>query len=85
MKILAFFFLFIVVIKCDDSLKIEKLSQIIQPKVDEKTQENAAMDVIRRLIHDKADNVAIKVNFKLAPNYFKVNLNLMNKFPYKVL
>jgi hypothetical protein len=72
MKILAFFFFFIFAIKCDDDLKFEGLSRIIQPEVDETTQEKAAMDVIRRLIPDKADNVAIKVNFQLPPNHFKV-------------
>lgn len=74
MKILAFFF-FIIAIKCDDNLKFEGLSKIIQPEVDESTQEKAALEVIRRLIPDKADNVAIKVNFQLSPNHFKVNLN----------
>lgn len=75
MKILAFFLFFIIAIKCDDNLKFERLSRIIQPNVNENTQQKAAMDVIRRLIPERADNVAVKVNFQLPPNYFKVNLN----------
>lgn len=75
MKILAFLLL-AVAIKCDDNVKFEGLSRIIQPAVDERTQEMAAMDVIKRLIPDNADNVAIKVNFQLSPNQFKVNLNI---------
>lgn len=76
MKILAFFCFFaIVAIKCDDDFKNEKLAKIIRPGTDEKTQQKAAMDVIRRLIQERADNVAIKVNFQLPTNYFKVNLH----------
>lgn len=48
-------------------------SRIIKPETDEKTQASAAFAVIKRLIHERADNVVIKVNFKLPPNYFKVN------------
>lgn len=49
-----------------------QLSQTIRPTTDEETQQRAALDVIRRLIADKVDNVAIKINFNLPGNYFKV-------------
>lgn len=76
MKFFGFFFCAIIVaIKCDDDVKFEELAGIIRPAVDEKTQQRAAMDVIRRLIPEQADNVAIKVNFELPANYFKVNLH----------
>jgi hypothetical protein len=55
-----------------------KISELIKPSTDENVQAKAALDVIRRLVHEKADNVAIKVNFKLPANYFKVN-----KFKFK--
>lgn len=51
---------------------VGELDEIIRPSTDEKTQQQAALNVIRRLIHEKADDVAIKVNFKLPANYFKV-------------
>ncbi|KAL7016559.1 hypothetical protein ACKWTF_010062 [Chironomus riparius] len=50
----------------------DEIAKIIKPSTDEKTQQQAALNVIRRLIHEKADNVAIKVNFKLPVNYFKI-------------
>lgn len=49
-----------------------QLHQTIRPNTDEETQERAALGVIRRLIADKVDNVAIKINFNLPGNYFKV-------------
>jgi predicted ABC-type ATPase len=51
----------------------DELARTISPATDEKTQQQAAHNVIRRLVHEKADNVAIKVNFKLPVNYFKVS------------
>lgn len=56
----------------DGGIKFEGMALKIRPNVDEKTQQKEAMSVIRRLISEKADNVAIKVNFKLPLNYFKV-------------
>lgn len=52
--------------------EFENIANIIRPLSDEKTQQQAAQNVIRRLIHEKAENVAVKVNFKLPANYFKV-------------
>jgi hypothetical protein len=57
----------------------DDIAKIIKPSTDEKTQQQAALSVIRRLIHEKADNVAIKVNFKLPVNYFKVICISMGK------
>lgn len=51
-----------------------QLSRTIRPNTDETTQQQAAMSVIRRLIADKADDVAIKINFNLPGNYFKVRI-----------
>jgi hypothetical protein len=61
-----------------------QLSRTIQPNTDEETQQKAAMDVIRRLIADKADDVAIKINFNLPGNYFKVRnfAPSMHKFSF---
>lgn len=61
-----------------------QLSRTIQPNADEETQQKAAMDVIRRLIDDKADDVAIKINFNLPGNYFKVRISAssMHKFSF---
>jgi alpha-N-acetylglucosaminidase len=61
-----------------------QLSRTIQPNTDEETQQKAAMDVIRRLIDDKADDVAIKINFNLPGNYFKVRISAssMHKFSF---
>jgi hypothetical protein len=45
----------------------------IRPTTDEKTQQKAAENVIRRLLpENNADNIEIKINFKLPGNYFKV-------------
>lgn len=66
--LVIFFTINIYTINCE----LDDIERIIKPKTDEKTQQKAALDVIRRLIHEKADNVAIKVNFKLPVNYFKV-------------
>lgn len=53
-----------------------QLSHRIRPNSNEKTQQNAANGVIRRLLPpENADNVAIKINFNLPGNYFKVRLN----------
>lgn len=49
-----------------------QLTRTIKPNTNEATQQQAAMEVIRRLIADKADDVAIKINFNLPGNYFKV-------------
>lgn len=51
-----------------------ELSRTIRPNANEDTQQQAALNVIRRLIGDKADNVAIKINFNLPGNYFKVRV-----------
>lgn len=56
-----------------------QLSQTIRPTTDEETQQRAALGVIRRLIADKADNVAIKINFNLLGNYFKVRIRRQEK------
>lgn len=56
-------------IKCD---RDQLLSNTIRPNTDEDTQQQAALNVIRRLIGEKADDVVIKINFKLSGNYFKV-------------
>lgn len=50
----------------------DELAKTIRPTTDEDTQQKAALDVVRRLIGDKADNVVIKINFNLPGNYFKV-------------
>lgn len=57
---------------CFTSANHHQLSRTIRPNTDEHTQQQAAMSVIRRLIADKADNVAIRINFNLPGNYFKV-------------
>lgn len=44
----------------------------IKPETSENTQASAALDVIKRLIGEKAENVAIKINFDLPRNSFKV-------------
>jgi predicted house-cleaning NTP pyrophosphatase (Maf/HAM1 superfamily) len=54
--------------------KIEEIENVIKPTVDEKAQQKAATAVIRRLIQEKADSVAIKVNFLLPVNYFSVSV-----------
>lgn len=64
-----------------------QLSRSIRPNTDEETQQRAALNVIRRVIADKADNVAIKINFNLPGNYFKVRTypstrKPMNKFSF---
>ncbi|KAG5674947.1 hypothetical protein PVAND_004891 [Polypedilum vanderplanki] len=59
-------------ITCKLDNEDDELARIIRPITDEKTQQQAALNVIRRLIHERADNVAIKVNFKLPVNYFKI-------------
>lgn len=59
-----------------ETSKFDELALKIKPNVDEKTQQKAAMGVIRRLLPERADNVAIKVNFKLPLNYFKVRTYL---------
>lgn len=67
-----------------------QLSRTIKPNTDEETQQQAAHDVIRRLIADKAENVAIKINFNLPGNYFQVRTFIsslagrssMNKFSF---
>lgn len=56
-------------VKCD---RDQLLSDTIRPNTDEDTQQQAALNVIRRLIGDKADDVVIKINFNLTGNYFKV-------------
>ena len=56
------------------SANLNQLASTIRPSADEETQQRAAIDVIRRLIADKADNVAIKINFNLPGNYFKVKI-----------
>lgn len=71
MKKLYILLLVIFVTKGTNS-ESDEIAKIIKPSTDEKTQQQAALNVIRRLIHEKADNVAIKVNFKLPINYFKV-------------
>jgi recombinational DNA repair protein RecR len=50
-----------------------QLARTIRPNTNEAEQQQAAMEVIRRLIADKADDVAIKINFNLPGNYFKVS------------
>lgn len=74
MKVLSFFLIINLIqsISSDDGVKFEELAIKIRPNVDEKTQQREAMSVIRRLISEKADNVAVKINFKLPLNYFKV-------------
>lgn len=54
----------------------QQLSNTIRPNTDEQTQQQAALSVIRRLIADKANDVAIKVNFNLPGNYFKVRISV---------
>lgn len=49
-----------------------QLARSIRPNTNEATQQQAAMEVIRRLIAEKANDVAIKINFNLPGNYFKV-------------
>lgn len=49
-----------------------QLARSIKPNTNEATQQQAAMEVIRRLIAKKANDVAIKINFNLPGNYFKV-------------
>lgn len=49
-----------------------QLAQSIRPNTNEATQQQAAVGVIRRLINDRANDVAIKINFNLPGNYFKV-------------
>lgn len=51
-----------------------QLSHRIRPNTNVETQQRAALNVIRRLIpsSDIADYVAIKINFNLPGNYFKV-------------
>jgi predicted house-cleaning NTP pyrophosphatase (Maf/HAM1 superfamily) len=51
-----------------------EIENVIKPTVDEKAQQKAATAVIRRLIQEKADSVAIKVNFLLPVNYFSVSV-----------
>lgn len=74
MNFLSFFLIINLIqsITSDGGVKFEEMALKIRPNVDEKTQQKEAMSVIRRLISEKADNVAIKVNFKLPLNYFKV-------------
>jgi hypothetical protein len=55
-----------------------QLSNAIRPTTDEATQQQAALDVIRRLINDRANDVAIKINFNLPGNYFKVSGSLIS-------
>lgn len=59
----------------------QQLSSAIRPNTDEETQQQAALAVIRRLIADKADDVAIKVNFNLPGNYFKVRISAPSRPP----
>lgn len=55
---------------------LNQLSHRIRPSSDESTQQRAALNVVRRLIpSDVADYVAIKINFNLPGNYFKVSKN----------
>ena len=78
MKTLYIFLLVIFVTRGIDG-ESDEIAKLIKPSTDEKTQQQAALNVIRRLIHEKADNVAIKVNFKLPVNYFKVICISMGK------
>jgi hypothetical protein len=55
-----------------------QLPSTIRPNTNEATQQQAAMDVIRRLINDRANDVAIKINFNLPGNYFKVRRSLIS-------
>jgi hypothetical protein len=57
-----------------------QLPNTIRPTTDEATQQQAALDVIRRLINDRANDVAIKINFNLPGNYFKVSGSLISFF-----
>lgn len=72
-KLKLFLFVLVLSVKLTNANHHE-LSQTIRPSVDENTQQQAAHSVIRRLIGDKADNVAIKINFNLPGNYFKVSV-----------
>ena len=54
-----------------------QLARSIRPNTNEATQQQAAMEVIRRLINDRANDVAIKINFNLPGNYFKVRSSLI--------
>lgn len=62
---------------------LNQLSHRLRPATTESTQQRAALDVIRRLIPASiADNVAIKINFNLPGNYFKVSiLHSLSFFP----
>ena len=51
-----------------------KHAQTIKPDTNEETQQEAATNVIKRLIGDKANKVAVKINFELAGNSFKVKI-----------
>lgn len=54
---------------------LNQLSHRLRPATTESTQQRAALDVIRRLIPASiADYVAIKINFNLPGNYFKVSI-----------
>jgi hypothetical protein len=54
----------------------QQLSNTIRPNTDEVIQQKAALDVIRRVINEKANDVTIKINFNLPGNYFKVRRSL---------
>lgn len=71
-------FLIILVILRVESTKANQheLTRTIRPNTNEDTQQQAALGVIRRLIGDKADDVAIKINFNLPGNYFKVSVSI---------
>lgn len=68
------FQLFLVLLTCFDKTISSDLNfNQIRPNTDEITQQKAAENVIRRLLpENNANNIEIKINFKLPGNYFKV-------------
>lgn len=61
-----------------------ELASNIRPNTNEQTQQQAALNVIRRLIGDKSDNVSIKINFSFPGNYFKVRISIFELLVYEL-
>lgn len=75
MKLLLIIFATLTTVSAAASVfNLNQLSHRIRPNADADTQQRAALDIVRRLIpSDTADYVAIKINFNLPGNYFKVS------------
>lgn len=61
---------FICQVKCEYSNYISN----IKPQTSAEVQQNAAFNVVQRLVGNISDFVDIKVDFQLPQNYFRVKL-----------